>query len=54
MNGLYDGRTFTGSPRTTSLRRKPSPVIYGLCDGHLGTNAARFLASQLETVPLDG
>ena len=27
-----------------------SPVIYGLCDGHLGTNAARFLASQLETV----
>ena len=30
------------------------PVIYGLCDGHLGTNAARFLASQLETVFVNG
>ncbi|KAK8808284.1 protein phosphatase [Blastocystis sp. subtype 4] len=24
------------------------PVIYGLCDGHLGTNAAQYLANQLE------
>ena len=26
------------------------PVIYGLCDGHLGTNAAQYLANQLEAV----
>ena len=26
------------------------PVLYGLCDGHRGTNAAAFLATQIEQV----
>lgn len=26
------------------------PVLYGLCDGHLGTNAARYLANEIEEV----
>ena len=26
------------------------PVLYGLCDGHQGTNAAAFLATQIEQV----
>ena len=30
------------------------PVLYGLCDGHLGTNAARYLADEIEEVGTDG
>ena len=30
------------------------PVLYGLCDGHRGTNAAAFLATQIEQVAAFG